>query len=95
MPELIEGKMLRGTAKAILMDIDGEQIWIPKGQIECMEGYKAVFAVSDWLACQKEIISESEFEKRRSGYTGGNQNGQQKQLVEEPVKEPEQSNIPF
>ena len=77
MAELIEGKMLgAGTPKAIFMEINGEEMWIPKGHIEPLKGFKAIFAISDWLAWQKGIISDSEYNKRKETYGKKSEEGQ-------------------
>ncbi|MFX0022177.1 MAG: hypothetical protein ACFE9S_07610 [Candidatus Hermodarchaeota archaeon] len=93
MPELIEGKMLGpGSSKAILMEINGEEMWIPKGHIEPLKGFKAIFAISDWLAWQKGLISERTYMDRKNNYKQKNCQEQEDDRVQ---KEPEQEILPF
>lgn len=82
--------MVKGTAKAILMEINGEQIWIAKSHIECMPGFKAIFPVSDWLAWQKNLISQAEFDKRKSEYKSNKPAPEQTSS-----SQGQQGNIPF
>jgi hypothetical protein len=54
-------KALRGSDKALLCLIDGEQIWIPQSQItddsEVFEaGGTGDLVITKWLAEQKELI---------------------------------------
>lgn len=100
MAELIQGKMIAGTKDAILMEIDGmaENIWISKKQIDCKKGFKAVFAITDWYAWVKGLMSEDEYNRRKAGYQHKQPNPREnfeQELTFEDKSEKKQSNLPF
>jgi len=50
----------RSTAKAILVEIDGDEYWIPQSQIDddsevWQEGDEGVLVITEWIAEQKGI----------------------------------------
>ncbi len=93
MPELIEGKMLGpGTSKAIFVEVNGEEMWIAKSHIEPLKGIRFVFAISDWLAWQKGLISEKTYMDRKNNYR---YKEHQEQADSCNTKEPEQGDLPF
>lgn len=54
-------RVVRATANALLVDIDGDEHWIPQSQIDDdSEVYKAgdegELVVSEWIATQKGMI---------------------------------------
>ena len=61
-----EGKILAGTAKAILFEIAGEECWIPYSQLEGAEDYfegetlrkgaNVEVTMTAWIAKQKGLI---------------------------------------
>jgi hypothetical protein len=61
----INVKLKRETDKAILVEYDGEDIWLPKSQLESIVngpiGMVQDIDISDWIAEQKDItMSASE-----------------------------------
>ncbi len=53
-------KILRETDKAFLLLVDGEEIWIPKGQIANPDDYSegdinCTVSITEWIANQKGI----------------------------------------
>jgi hypothetical protein len=53
--------VLRETEKAILCEIDGKQVWLPKSQIhDDSEVYKmgteGELVISQWLAEEKDLV---------------------------------------
>jgi len=49
------------TPKALLCDIDGEKVWIPKSQMGdesevWMEGDSGLLVISDWIAGEKGLL---------------------------------------
>jgi hypothetical protein len=51
---------LKDTDKAILVEIDGEEYWIPQSQVDddsevYQEGDKGVLVISHWIAVQKGL----------------------------------------
>jgi hypothetical protein len=55
-----DAKCIRQTEKAILVEVEGEQFWIPQSQVEDdSEVYKAGtegdLVISDWIAEQKGL----------------------------------------
>lgn len=49
------------TAKALLVVVDGEEAWIPKGQIHddsevYRQGHTGTLIVSEWIAKQKGLV---------------------------------------
>jgi hypothetical protein len=52
---------LKATEAALLCEIDGKQVWIPKGQIDddsevWEEGQEGVLVVSQWIAEAKDLV---------------------------------------
>jgi hypothetical protein len=53
--------VLRETDKALLCDIEGEEMWIPKSQIDddsevYEDGTEGTLIITQWLAAQKGLI---------------------------------------
>ena len=53
--------ILKETASAVLVDIDGEEVWIPQSQIHAdsqiwEEGDEGDLVISDWIAKDKGLI---------------------------------------
>lgn len=53
--------VLKATDKALLCEIDGEQVWIPKGQIDddsevFQEGQDGQLVISEWIAKEKGLV---------------------------------------
>jgi len=75
MPVTIRAVGMRVTARAIQIDLDGELHWLPKSQINSIDGEGAVdaiagfsgdviheFVVTDWIAQQKGFtLGEEKF----------------------------------
>ena len=58
--ELTDVEAKKETEKAILCDIDGKEMWIPKSQIDddsevFEEGHYGTLIITDWIAEQKEL----------------------------------------
>ena len=56
----VEGVLVAATDKAIKVDIDGEQHWFPRSQVEIVEGGDEIdddiiIDVPAWLAEQKGL----------------------------------------
>lgn len=56
-----DARAIRATANALLVDIDGNEHWIPQSQIDddsevYEEGGEGELVVSQWIAEQKELI---------------------------------------
>lgn len=57
-------EVVRATALALLCNIDGEEYWIPKSQIEddgeigpdASPGDEGLITMSEWIAREKELI---------------------------------------
>jgi hypothetical protein len=57
----IETPVLSETAKAILVDVEGEEVWIPKSMIHddsevFRQGHTGTLIVSRWIAEQKGLV---------------------------------------
>ena len=55
-----EVRCLRETDKALLCDVDGEEVWIPKSQIQddsevTEKGDMGILAIPAWLADEKGL----------------------------------------
>jgi hypothetical protein len=55
-----DARCIRATEKAILVEIDGDQHWIPQSQVDAdsevwKEGDEGTLVVSDWIAEQKGL----------------------------------------
>lgn len=53
-------KSIRGSDKAILCEIDGEEVWIPQSQIDedsevWESGQEGTLVITAWLAKQKGL----------------------------------------
>jgi hypothetical protein len=46
---------VRETERAVLLDIDGEEIWFPKSQID-MRDWSNIAEIPEWLAIEKGLI---------------------------------------
>lgn len=84
MPEEIKGKINVGCGKdqkAFLVETEAYgEIWIPKSQIAWEKYYNIRIWITDWIAWQKGIITEEEYNKR----IGTNK-----------IQDQEQSDLPF
>lgn len=71
----IRAVMQRATDRAVLIDLDGDLHWLPKSQIETINGQRAnsaggyahvtndvlyEFVISDWIAQQKSFVLNEE-----------------------------------
>jgi DNA-directed RNA polymerase subunit E'/Rpb7 len=68
MGEKVRGKIKAGSEKAVFLEIDGKEIWIPKSQIEYPKNYTIEIVISDWIAMNKGVISEEEYNERKASY---------------------------
>jgi hypothetical protein len=61
-PVSIETVVLRETDKAVLVEVEGEQVWIPKSQIDpdseitCKDDGPGTMLVSRWIAELKGLV---------------------------------------
>lgn len=46
---------VRETELAVLLDIDGEEIWFPKSQID-MRSWSNIVEIPEWLAIEKGLL---------------------------------------
>lgn len=54
-------KATGATEKAVLCEIDGEEHWIPRSQIDddsevYEKGHEGTLVITEWLAIQKDLI---------------------------------------
>ena len=54
-------RAIRATDSALLVVIDGQQVWIPQSQIDdesevYAEGDEGELVVSEWIATQKDLV---------------------------------------
>ncbi len=57
----LDARCLRETDKAILVEIDGDEYWIPQSQVSedsevWKEGDEGDLVISSWIAKQKQLI---------------------------------------
>jgi hypothetical protein len=57
----LEAICLKQTEKALLVEIDGEQHWIPQSQVDddsevYKEGDEGTLVVSEWIATEKGLV---------------------------------------
>lgn len=50
----VEGEVIYETALAWLLNIDGDQVWLPKSQVE--DHGDGTFTVPEWLALERGLI---------------------------------------
>ena len=50
----IEGEVVRETERAWLIDVDGDEIWLPKSI--CTDNEDGTFTVPEWLAIEKGLV---------------------------------------
>lgn len=63
MPVSVDATVIRETELAVLVEVDGEEVWIPDSQIDddseiyvgAGEGTEGVLVVNDWIAKQKGL----------------------------------------
>lgn len=56
-----EAKCIRETEFALLVEIDGEEVWMPKSQIQdesevTEPGDEGALVVTEWIAREKNLI---------------------------------------
>lgn len=56
----VEARCIRTTAFAILVEVDGEEVWIPQSQVDddsevWQDGDDGELVVSKWIADQKGL----------------------------------------
>ncbi len=61
MPFDCDAECLKETDAALLCDIEGEEMWIPKGQVLSdsevwQEGDAGVLVVTNWIAREKGLL---------------------------------------
>jgi hypothetical protein len=54
-------RVIRATANALLVEIDGDEHWIPQSQIDddsevYADGHEGELVISEWLAQQKGLV---------------------------------------
>lgn len=49
-------EIITETGKAVLFDIEGEEIWIPASQLEDYDEDNQTFDIPDWLAEEKGLV---------------------------------------
>ena len=59
--EFTDATCIHETPKALLCVVDGDEYWIPKGQIDAEsdihgEGDEGSLIISEWIALQKGLI---------------------------------------
>ncbi len=58
--ELEDVEILRETGKALMVEVEGEEIWLPISQVkpdpEHEVGYVGEISITEWIAEQKGII---------------------------------------
>lgn len=47
---------LHESSKAHLFDIEGEEIWIPKSQMDNWDPNRSTFTIPEWLAEEKGLL---------------------------------------
>lgn len=57
----LDATALRSTDKALLVEVDGEELWIPHSQIDddsevYREGDAGQLVISEWIAKQKGLV---------------------------------------
>jgi Ser-tRNA(Ala) deacylase AlaX len=64
MPEYVTfptARCVRATSKAILVDVDGEEVWIPQSQVHddsevWRAGDEGKLVISEWIAKRKGLL---------------------------------------
>ena len=56
-----EAKCTKETAAAIFVEVDGEEMWIPKSQVDDDSevygaGHEGKLVITEWIAKQKGIV---------------------------------------